>query len=190
MISHSSKITISISFGLIFISLLLGQYYFDNKSNKIIHTLPQESNGFMEDVVAKQFGENGLSIREVTSDKLIHYQKKNRSYFVNPIITIYKENEAPWIFKSKYGEALQGYKLLRLWDNVYINQAKSSNNEPISILTEKITYYTDSNKAKTTHPVTIKTVSGTVSSVGLDADFNKKRYILLSKARGKYENNS
>jgi len=166
-----------------------GSWFFLKTNNpqlfdkKEISTAPDS---FMSQLTATRFDEKGNIASKMISTQLTHYPNNNTTVFQNPQITIYRENESPWLITAKHGKAINGTKKITLIDDVHIHQAASKNNTETTITTSKLSYIPKKEFAETDQAITIKQPGTTIKSIGMNAYLKQGKINLLNKARAHY----
>jgi len=147
---------------------------------------------FTKNLHAVEFSEQGKILHILKTPFLLHYPLKNSANLTTPHFIIYSDDtngndKAPWHITSDKGHTKNGTDIITLIGHVVIHQPKSKNNNDITIKTSKMTVYSKENYAITHQPVTIEEPGIVVNAVGMKVYFKEKRVILLSQARGVYD---
>ena len=131
---------------------------------------------------------NPDSFAEQVYVTIIHQPHADTTFITTPSITVYIKNQEPWVVTAKRGQLSQGINQLDLYNNVIMHQAQGLNNHEITLLTNAMTFYPNTQIANTTLPVTIQEPGLTLTGIGLNADLIKGILELKSDMQGVYEN--
>ena len=144
---------------------------------------PVNIDGYAENIIIKKYTNQGLLKITIKANLLLHYPKQNKSVLSSPFITLHQANTTPWTISANKGESLDGIRQINLVDNVLIHQSASG--KEITIKTAALTYFTKTNKIYTKKLITLTRLNYSVTSIGLNADLNKNKFI-LNKTYGVY----
>jgi len=142
---------------------------------------------YVLDAVYDQYNPEGEKITHVTATKIDHYNLSDTSYFENPVIFLYHDNQAPWKISADYGKSLKGNQHIQLWKNVVLHQDALDDNEETTIRTTAITFNPNKQEAETNQAVTITRPHSIVQSVGLRTNFKTGVSQLSTNARVVYD---
>ena len=172
-----------------FIFLGVMGWYYAQPSAVSHHT---DSKAEIPDAIVKglsftQFDKQGKPAKKVFTPEMHHFNNNNRNVFEHPLITLYREQEAPWIIKAWHGESINGSDKITLWKNVVLHQATSVNNPERTLTTHKLYYYPNKQYANTDQEVHIQQPGLSISSKGMRAYLDKNTVELNKHVRGRYE---
>lgn len=165
-------------------------------------TLNQEESPFAiaHNAKSQYFDAAGQLSYTFTADKLAHYRPGNTndlktlesnivdaSYTLidNPNISMYRKN-APWLVAAKKGTIQNTKDTIVLEDDVTI-RSQNINEKEVMLTTDQLYIYPEARKAETGSPVTIRSESGIIRAVGMQADIDAKKIKLLSNVRGEHD---
>ncbi len=142
---------------------------------------------FMQDVKVVETDETGKVVKHLTSPKLVHYPKDDKTQITQPVYVVYQDNQKqPWVIKATMGTSYNGGKKIVLQDNVNIHESQGTNNQDTLITTSSLTYFPKKDLASTKKPVTIQKPNLKITAIGMNAFLAEKRVDLLSNTRGIY----
>lgn len=147
---------------------------------------------YAKDARSQHFGEDGQLNYSFKAKRLLHYlnaqsddnSKYDPSYTLieHPEITVY-DDLSPWFIEAQKGRVNSDNSVIQLSDSVIIHRTANTAGA-VELKTHDLTIHLIEKHAKTNQPVTIRTDSGLISAVGMNADFTSQKIQLLSKVRG------
>ncbi len=144
--------------------------------------------GFMTQAYYTQYdARTGKIHTQIYSPKMTHYNRNNTSYFSQPHLLLYANNNSNWQVSAKYGKATYDGEKVEVWDQVEIHQPTYLNRPEIRIITDGASIYPHLYYAKTQLPVVITRANASVQGRGMQANFKTGIFKLLSQVKGIYE---
>lgn len=141
---------------------------------------------FATDVISTKFSKQGTKHYELISPRLTHYKKDNQTYIMTPKLYLYDSDQEKWLVTAQYALATHGISTIDFVQHVNISGAGTTSHQSAQFLTEKITYFIDSNSATTSLPVTIVQPGSIVHATGMNVAFNTGTITLSSNINGSY----
>ncbi len=148
---------------------------------------------FMNEFKSTQFDELGNIEYEFSGASAKHFQvnpsKPSDSDFmdiVEPVVIFFQPNEPPWTLQAETGKALQQGDSITLSGNVAVNQFIDTKTST-KITTDELTLKPRGQFAETQKPVMIDYPRAHYEGLGMEVDFNKKVFTLMSEVKGIHE---
>jgi LPS export ABC transporter protein LptC len=138
----------------------------------------------MDQINARIIDDTGKVNMTMTASKMLHYSVHNITEFTQPLVTIYQQEQMPWIITAGHATSYQGMQKIYLWEHVVIK--KNSSIDPATLITDKLWLFPEHKLAKTSAAVTITQPNTSLTAVGFNADLNLGTIQLLSQVKGKY----
>ncbi len=139
-----------------------------------------DSDYFMEGVVIHQFNANGELNNRLAANRMEHSSKRDLSLLNNPIITFKNAQSGEWRLASKSGRLLNDGSLLKLDEEVNIDEFQADGSSQTNISTKNLTIDLAANQASTKETVLIKNQYLKTKSTGLEIDFDQQIIYLKS----------
>lgn len=177
-----------VGFGLI--SLLNQRKSESNLSDEIKH-YPQT---FMIGVETREFTANGDLQHLLQTPRITHYQidpeapgEKDYTIIDHPQVAFYDEGEqSPWVLSARSGHSNANNSLLRLIDDVLIQQDTEVRGL-VQITTSELLVYPQQQFAETDKAVKMRSPKGQMDAVGMIAYMQENRVQLKSQVKAIYE---
>jgi len=150
-------------------------------------SLGHEPDLTMDDFTATEMDLAGLPAHSLSADFMKHFADDGTTEYVNPHLTFFRADGAPWHIFSDTGWMSKKGDLVLFLGKVEIIREQSATNRPIKVITEDLHVRPKDRTANTEKPVNIVSDNMRAKGVGMRADWNLQRLELLSKARGDYE---
>jgi lipopolysaccharide export system protein LptC len=129
----------------------------------------------------------GIPKEILVAELMTHYKDDDRTEMENPVMTLYKEGQEPWIIRSESGTSLAGGQAVLLRGEVLITR-KDSKGEELKIVTSNVKYTPDKNFAETREHVLMLSKDDKTSAIGAEVTFEPVLKInLLADVRRKHE---
>lgn len=173
---------------LILISLiLLGTWYtwlqLTRSANATI--IGNQPDAYATKVVVYHIDKSGNLYDQLNTPLSVHYPLDDSISLATPIFTLFLKNKESWQLSSHCGKLKEGKDLLKLWDNVKLEQTQGLGKKTVSTLTTStLDIHLKEKTAETSAPVTITQMNQEIHAVGLHANFNTKTIRLLSQVKG------
>lgn len=173
---------------LILISLiLLGTWYTWLQLTRPINStsLKNQPDSFATNIVVYHIDKSGSLYDQLKTPLSVHYPQDDSISLSTPIFTLFLKKKESWQLSARYGKLKENNELLRLWNNVKLEQKQGPNNKIIStLMTSTLDIHLKEKTADTSAPVVITQLNQEIHAVGLHANFNTKTIRLLSQVRG------
>ena len=177
-----------------FIALILGSLLFILKLKSLSNPPKKDQHkidSFIDGLHYIQYNKKGHPSRILLAKKTTHIAYQDTSYFTEPRITLYDQNNHPWHISAAHGKSKNNeQQQIYLWQQVIVHQPASKKNPDFKMHTSTLTYYPQKKFAKTKSPVTILRPNSVVKATGANINFQTGTTRLLSKTRGVYEKQS
>lgn len=131
--------------------------------------------------VTDEFGKTSYTLK---AERLEHYNDRDNSTIINPVINI-PQHASHWKIRSDFGEIDSNQVIIKLSDNVILTQLGT--NEPFEIKTENITINTKSQIIESDQTVNIQNGPLKLISKGMRLNNVNKQLSLLSDVNGTYD---
>lgn len=172
------------------ISLAASGWYFSGtapSSNLDEQSLSNTNDAELHNLSVSRYNEQGKLVNLLKTPHLRHIPKENTNFIETPHIIISQSNQPEWEINAKKAKAIHGGEKITFIDNVIVHQKGNKNTLESTLITDKVTYFTNEHLATTTHEVTFKQPGNVVHAKGMKAYLAEKKIQLLSKAHGIYE---
>jgi lipopolysaccharide export system protein LptC len=130
----------------------------------------------------------GRLARALEAPYAVRFVDDQSTELETPTLTVYKENEPPWVVRAERGRVSPEGDRVLLEGKVRVTRAAAPGIRAVQMDTANMTVLTKQDYAETGEPVTIVSEGSRVDAVGAQAWLGKEgRIKLLSKARGHYD---
>lgn len=150
---------------------------------------------YMTSVEIREFGVDGSLRYQLTTPLVAHFQVhadapsgEDYTLFDQPEMHFYDvdPDNAPWHVTAQRGRSETHGELIRLLDDVLIQQQTRSNGL-IRITTSELNLHTKTQFAQTDKAVNMRSAKGQMSATGMEADLAKSWLTLKSQVKAVYE---
>lgn len=149
---------------------------------------------YMKEVETREFDAQGKLHYQLSTPQVTHYQVNpdgpsdgDYTLIENPDMTFYDaESAAPWLVSAETGRSEANGQLLRLLDNVLIQQ-QTPTQGLIQITTSELLVRASEQFAETDKAVKMRSAKGQIDAVGMDADLAQSRLQLKSQVKAVYD---
>lgn len=157
-----------------------------------------ESSGFpqyyMKSVETREYSPEGTLRYQLTTPQVTHYQmnpegpsERDYTLFEQPAMAFYDEDStAPWLVNAKEGKSQMNGELIRLLDDIVIQQ-KTESNGVVRITTSSLDLFPKTQFARTDKAVKMQSAKGQMTAHGMEADFANSQLQLKSQVKAVYE---
>jgi len=157
-----------------------------------------DSSGFpqfyMKEVETREFDAQGKLHYQLSTPQVTHYQVHpdgptdgDYTLIEQPDMGFYDaEGAAPWLVNAKTGRSETNGQLIRLLDNVLIQQ-QTPNQGLIQITTTELRVRPSEQFAETDKAVKMRSAKGQIDAIGMDADLAQSRLQLKSQVKAVYD---
>lgn len=150
---------------------------------------------FMENFTYLGFNKSGQADFKLDAVYMEHYPSDDTSFLTDPLLTLYRKDEAPWQARSLTAKVWGDAEKVLLQREVFMQRKldsplkgsdKTSKNKPkfTEISSEEMMLVTATKYAETYKPVTMRTENSVNDSIGAYAWLDRDYIQLLDKARG------
>lgn len=149
---------------------------------------------YMKEVKTREFDAQGKLHYQLSTPQVTHYQMNpdgpsdaDYTLFERPNMAFYDaEANAPWIVTADTGRSEANGQLIRLLDNVLIQQ-QTPNQGLIQITTSELRVRAREQFAETDKAVKMRSAKGQIDAIGMDADMAQSRLQLRSQVKAVYD---
>lgn len=149
---------------------------------------------YMKEVETREFDAQGKLHYHLKTPQVAHYQVNpdgpsadDYTLIESPKMAFHDaESEAPWLVSAETGRSEANGQLLRLLDNVLIQQ-QTPTQGLIQITTSELRVRAREQFAETDKAVKMRSAKGQIDAVGMDADLAQSRLQLKSQVKAVYE---
>lgn len=149
---------------------------------------------YMKEVETREFDAQGKLHYQLSTPQVTHYQvnpegPSEGDYILieTPDMAFYDaEAKAPWLVSATTGRSESNGQLLRLIDNVLIQQ-QTPTQGLIQITTSELLVRAREQFAETDKAVNMRNAKGQIDAVGMDADLAQSRLQLKSQVKAVYD---
>jgi lipopolysaccharide export system protein LptC len=149
---------------------------------------------YMKEVETREFDAQGKLHYQLSTPQVTHYQvnpdgPSNGDYTLieRPDMAFYDaESNAPWLVTAETGRSEANGQLLRLLDNVLIQQ-QTPTQGLIQITTSELHVRASEQFAETDKAVKMRSAKGQIDAIGMDADLAQSRLQLKSQVKAVYD---
>jgi lipopolysaccharide export system protein LptC len=157
-----------------------------------------DSSGFpqiyMKAVETREFDAQGKLHYQLSTPQVTHYQANpdgpsdaDYTLIERPDMAFYHaETAAPWLVTATSGRSEANGQLIRLLDNVLIQQ-QTPTQGLIQITTSELQVRASEQFAETDKAVTMRSAKGQIDAIGMDADLAQSRLQLKSQVKAVYD---
>lgn len=199
-INGFQKITQYLPAPWLLVALLLGCFFIFSLRNQEVplathsemkKAFPQV---YMNNVQTREFDEQGKLHYELSTPRISHYQvnpeaPSENDYILikDPKITFYDAGDkAPWQVTARQGRSDANGHLIRLLENVLIQQ-QSTDQGLLEITASELNVRTREQFAETDKAVKMRSAKGQIDAVGMSADLAESRVQLHSQVNAVYD---
>lgn len=149
---------------------------------------------YMKDVETREFDSQGKLHYHLKTPQVAHYQVNpegpsggDYTLIERPNMAFHgAESAAPWLVSADTGRSEANGQLLRLLDNVLIQQ-QTPTQGLIQITTSELRVRASEQFAETDKAVKMRSAKGQIDAVGMDADLAQSRLQLKSQVKAVYD---
>lgn len=149
---------------------------------------------YMQEVQTREFDAQGQLHYQLSTPQITHYQlnpdgpsDSDYTLIENPDMAFYDaESTAPWLVTAESGRSEANGQLIRLLDNVLIQQ-QTPNQGLIQITTSELRVHASEQFAETDKAVKMRSAKGQIDAIGMDADLAQSRLQLKSQVKAVYD---
>lgn len=130
---------------------------------------------------------DGLPKETLYAERLTHYKNDDHSFMEQPVMTLFKEGEKPWIVHARTATLLAGGETVLMHDDVLVTREMSDGGQ-MEITSRNVTYIPDRNYAETAEDAQIVAPHEKTTGHGAQIYFEPDLLItLLSQVRRWHE---
>lgn len=139
------------------------------------------ANSYMKGTQTRKFDQTGQVAYTLDAEQGRYYKQGDRFELDNSTVVSSPQADQPWRIKSNRVRSLKAGKEIEMSGNVYAWQPVADGKNEFR--TSRLTYFPDSNLARTDRRVVFTSPTGTTSGIGMKADFTEQRYQMLNEVR-------
>ena len=129
----------------------------------------------------------GIPKETLTAERMTHYKNDDHSFLVQPVMTLFKKDQKPWVIHAKTATLLAGGDTILMHDDVLVTRELSDGGEMV-ITTRNVTYIPDKNYAETAEDAQVVSPGDKTTGHGAQIYFEPDLLInLLSKVKRWHE---
>lgn len=149
---------------------------------------------YMQEVNTREFDKQGQLHYQLSTPQITHYQlnpdgpsDSDYTLIEHPEMAFYDaESAAPWRVTAESGRSEANGQLIRLLDNVLIQQQTPAQGL-IQITTSELRVRASEQFAETDKAVKMRSAKGQIDAIGMDADLAQSRLQLKSQVKAVYD---
>lgn len=149
---------------------------------------------YMQEVKTREFDAQGQLHYQLSTPQITHYQlnpdgpsESDYTLIEQPDMAFYDaESAAPWLVTAENGRSEANGQLIRLLDNVLIQQQTPAQGL-IQITTSELRVRASEQFAETDKAVKMRSAKGQIDAIGMDADLAQSRLQLKSQVKAVYD---
>jgi lipopolysaccharide export system protein LptC len=149
---------------------------------------------YMKDVETREFDKQGKLHYLLSTPQVTHFQPQQEgpsaqdyTLLDNPHMAFYDtDSKAPWKVSAITGRSEANGDIIRLLDNVLIEQ-QTPTQGLIQITTSELQVHAGEQFAETDKAVKMRSAKGQIDAVGMDADLAQSRLQLKSQVKAVYD---
>jgi lipopolysaccharide export system protein LptC len=149
---------------------------------------------YMEQVQTREFDAQGKLHYQLDTPLVAHFQldptgpgSSDYTLITQPQMAFYgTDSPAPWVLHADKGRSENDGQLLRLLDNVVIQQ-ESPNRGQLIISTSELRVRAKEQFAETDKAVNMRSAKGQIDAIGMNAQLSESRIELTSQVKAVYE---
>lgn len=149
---------------------------------------------YMKSVETREYNLDGQLRYQLTTPQVTHFQlqldapsAEDYTHIEQPVMLFLDvDGGAPWQVTANTGRSESNGHLIRLLDNVLIQQQTHSNGL-VRITTTELNLHTNTQFAQTDKAVNMRSAKGQMDAIGMEADLAKSWLTLKSQVKAAYE---
>jgi lipopolysaccharide export system protein LptC len=170
--------------------LVAGTWWFANQL-KLGAPAPKHESGqidyYTTNLIRTVMNAEGKPKETLIAERMTHYKSDDHSFMVQPVMTLFKEDQKPWIVHAKTATLLAGGETVLMHDDVLVTRELSDGGQMV-ITTRNVTYIPDKNYAETAEDAQVVSPHDKTTGHGAQIYFEPDLLInLLSKVRRWHE---
>lgn len=146
---------------------------------------------FTEQMTTIEMDESGKPERLLISDKSTHFVDDETTELEQLRLTLYKDQQPPWLVRSDRGWLSKDRKEAWLRGNVFIDREAGTDIRPYHLVTTELHLRREPDYAETDQAVTMVSEGSRMQAMGMQAWLEPEvRVHLKSQVRGRHEKNA
>lgn len=155
------------------LALAAGTYFLAQTSLRdtglpIARAVTHEPDYFVEDVVFTRINARGDPVFRVSADRLLHYPDDQSSVYDKPVLVSLDPGKPRIDLRADQGHSSAEGEETLLTGNVVMTRAGSAKEPAMTIRTERVTVYNETEIARTDQPVRIERGESVLTGVGME----------------------
>jgi len=140
----------------------------------------------MENFVATQMGTDGLRLRQLEADRMVHYPDDDSTELQQPRLFSFENDKLDMSVRARHAFVSSEGKTVDFQDEVRAVRSASKTRSELVLTTDFLHVVPDDDYARTDRPVRIVDANTEITAVGLELNNKTKVVTLLSNVRGTY----
>jgi lipopolysaccharide export system protein LptC len=173
---------------LVFIVVIGGTIVFGGQQTEAIAPTiveePRDPGYAARDAKLVQTGTDGRPLYTVNADVIRQQPNDNTVQLEHATLGFYDVNGSLWTARGAHGEVGQDTGIVKLSDDVHLNGTPHGSKQPTEMVTNHVTFDTNTKIATTKDPVTLTWSGQQITAKGLRANLNDGHVQLESSVRG------
>ncbi len=146
----------------------------------------REPDYYMERFELTSLNQDGKPAYKLYADNMLHYSIDDSATLEKPHLVLFRNDEEFWDIRAESGLVSNGGESVLLEGEVIILRVNPTHAQALQVMTSDLTVRPRDKSAETSAKVTIKDDRGVTTAIGMRADLNQRRVMLLSNVRGTY----
>ena len=131
---------------------------------------------------------DGLPKNELLASEMRHYPKDGTNHFTQPVMTLFKPDQAPWVLQSETAVMEQDGDTLHMNGKSVIDREESANNKALKVFSTDLQVKLSSHFAESKAFTELFSPPQKTTGTGIEVTFSSPIHLkLLSTVKGYYE---
>ncbi|MFA7664894.1 MAG: LPS export ABC transporter periplasmic protein LptC [Burkholderiaceae bacterium] len=172
--------------------LAAGSYYLAEISRRmtqapVVDPLRHEPDYFVENVVFTRVDAAGQPAFRLSADRMLHYPDDQSTEYSNPTVISLDPSQPTLRMVSDTGVSSADGIETRLRGNVVLTRDATPQEPMMTVRTDYLVIYSDTEIARTDRPVTIERGTSTLTGVGMEFNNSTRSLTVASRVRGLWQ---
>jgi len=155
------------------VALAAGSYYLAQTSlrdagSRVPRAITHEPDYFVEDVVFTRINARGDPVFRMSAQRMLHYPDDQSSAYDKPVLVSLDPAKPRVSLRADHGRSSAEGEETTLIGNVVLVRAESAGDPAMTIRTERVTVYSETEIARTDLPVRIERGGSVLTGVGME----------------------